>query len=514
MRRFLNKLLHDFRTISTARGAILPRRWSVQVHKQSGEKIMRSPVEFLPRHVLYDGLSRCDTAPLGQPVRADMERRFGASFADVRVRTGPAASALCRKLGARALTLGRDIVFGEGQYAPDTADGRRLLAHELVHVLQQRGTSPRLQSPRVAVGCPRDACESEADRLATEALDSGLRSIVTPDAAGAIRRAVFFDKNGSGAKIKADISGAQPDVNITAINPADRVWYAQFYLTGVDPFKSDSDYCVERGTCTPYESRAIELTGEVLVTADSKEEIRSNWSFHFTQFFSLLHCSAYFAGAKREHGCIEEELALPPLMPAGWVPDFDQKGNPFVDNLANAQPAAELAAIRPGPAPGLWFVNLTTFDHPNLVMNMIRDNFKTREENYLYLWKQDYVVVTVLVAVNKTTKEVVPLDYVNWGASFRAQFRWNSYAGTRPSPKIFPKIDRQAFYYTDMPVGDADDATVARLSKTMFDPRDVYNKLIKDALKAVYNTEVNTPNFRAIDKWSSTVPKDLISEVP
>ena len=102
-----------------------------------------------------------------------MERRFGTSFAKVRVHTGPAAASLCASLQARALTLGRDIAFADGQYAPDSADGRLLLAHELVHVLQQRAAIPRtpswlVLSSRVAIGDPLDNCEREADRLAAD----------------------------------------------------------------------------------------------------------------------------------------------------------------------------------------------------------------------------------------------------------------------------------------------------------------------------------------------------------
>lgn len=57
--------------------------------------------------------------------------------------TGEAAAASAHQLNARAFTLGRDIVFGEGQYDPGTHAGRRLLAHELAHVVQQTGLSGR-----------------------------------------------------------------------------------------------------------------------------------------------------------------------------------------------------------------------------------------------------------------------------------------------------------------------------------------------------------------------------------
>jgi hypothetical protein len=74
---------------------------------------------------------------LPKPVRSGFERRFGRGLGQVRVHSGPDAAASARGVNARAYTVGNDIVFGEGQYAPGTEAGRRLLAHELTHVVQQ-----------------------------------------------------------------------------------------------------------------------------------------------------------------------------------------------------------------------------------------------------------------------------------------------------------------------------------------------------------------------------------------
>lgn len=74
--------------------------------------------------------------PLEPAVRDDMERRFGRDFAAVRVHAGAAAAESARHIGADAYTAGHDIVFGDGRFAPDMEQGRRLLAHELTHVAQ------------------------------------------------------------------------------------------------------------------------------------------------------------------------------------------------------------------------------------------------------------------------------------------------------------------------------------------------------------------------------------------
>src|SRR5687767_12102015 len=75
--------------------------------------------------------------PLDSALRQEMERRFAHDFSRVRVHTGAAADQSAHDLSAHAYTLGRDIVFGRGRYAPESADGRQLLAHELTHVVQQ-----------------------------------------------------------------------------------------------------------------------------------------------------------------------------------------------------------------------------------------------------------------------------------------------------------------------------------------------------------------------------------------
>lgn len=79
--------------------------------------------------------------PLDAALRQDMEQRFGHDFSRVRVHSGAAAEQSARDVNANAYTVGRQIVFGAGQFAPATAGGRRLLAHELTHVIQQSGAA-------------------------------------------------------------------------------------------------------------------------------------------------------------------------------------------------------------------------------------------------------------------------------------------------------------------------------------------------------------------------------------
>jgi hypothetical protein len=89
----------------------------------------------------------------------------GHSLADVRVHDDAGAHELTRMLGARAVTVGRSIYMGTGEYRPSTAGGRRLLAHELAHTIQQAGTAVP-SAERMRVSGPGDAEEVEAESLA------------------------------------------------------------------------------------------------------------------------------------------------------------------------------------------------------------------------------------------------------------------------------------------------------------------------------------------------------------
>jgi hypothetical protein len=100
--------------------------------------------------------------------RADLEPRFGRDFSDVRVHTDARARESASSVNARAYAVGRDIVFGAGGYAPASAEGRRLLAHELAHVVQQGGRA-LMPMAQLEVGAADSSDEREADRMADAA---------------------------------------------------------------------------------------------------------------------------------------------------------------------------------------------------------------------------------------------------------------------------------------------------------------------------------------------------------
>lgn len=99
-------------------------------------------------------------APLDETTREQFEKSLGESLGDVRIHTGLEPDALARSVSARAFTTGSDVFFAQGEFQPASSEGRRLLGHELAHVVQQRG-APTTGPLRVSQ--PGEPLEQEAD---------------------------------------------------------------------------------------------------------------------------------------------------------------------------------------------------------------------------------------------------------------------------------------------------------------------------------------------------------------
>lgn len=105
----------------------------------------------LPVHAEHEADEIAEEAARNGNQASDVvAQRFGVDLSGVRVHTGTGAARAARATGARAYTLGRDIVFGAGEFRPDTVEGNRLFAHELTHVAQQaNGLAPAIQRKEV-----------------------------------------------------------------------------------------------------------------------------------------------------------------------------------------------------------------------------------------------------------------------------------------------------------------------------------------------------------------------------
>jgi hypothetical protein len=109
--------------------------------------------------------TRGSGTPLDRSVRDRAASVLGDPLDDVHVHTDAGADSMARAVSARAFTTGADVYFARGEYRPGTSRGDELIAHELTHVVQQRGAST---SGPLTVTEPGDALEAEADAAARE----------------------------------------------------------------------------------------------------------------------------------------------------------------------------------------------------------------------------------------------------------------------------------------------------------------------------------------------------------
>jgi outer membrane protein OmpA-like peptidoglycan-associated protein len=121
------------------------------------------PVNEVPS-IVHDVL-RSPGQPLETGTRTFMESRFGEDFSGVRVHTDSRAAESARAVNALAYTVGRNVVFDSGRYAPQTQEGQKLMAHELTHVVQQSFYGNGIPQ-RLSIGAPEDASEQEASNTA------------------------------------------------------------------------------------------------------------------------------------------------------------------------------------------------------------------------------------------------------------------------------------------------------------------------------------------------------------
>ena len=165
----------------------LNKRLSLQ--RRSTDGITQAALSPVVHEVLHSS-----GKPLDPHIRAFMEPRFGHDISKVRVHTDEKAAESARAVNALAYTVGQDVVFGANQYAPATQEGKRLLAHELVHTVQQ-GSQGKLQ--KLTIGKHDDVFEKEADKIALRVLEGKPQNIISPlqRTAGIIQRAAIHQGN-------------------------------------------------------------------------------------------------------------------------------------------------------------------------------------------------------------------------------------------------------------------------------------------------------------------------------
>ena len=202
--------------------------------------------------------------PLARSTLDYYEPRFGRNLKQVRVHADSNAHQAAKAVNARAFTMGRHVVFGTGQYAPQTSEGRRLLAHELTHVVQQSHASPTIQliqrvedvSPRCRyLNCPPSPV-LDVEILLNDGSRDRLSHVYPIDPMGFLRMPLL----GSIPTIGLSLPQIRQDIHQRAL---------RYYLSPVITVRhtpSTVDYCRRIQPGDTLFVRIFDNTGRILVS--------------------------------------------------------------------------------------------------------------------------------------------------------------------------------------------------------------------------------------------------------
>lgn len=217
--------------------------------------------------------------PLEPALRADMEARFGENFADVRVHDDAHAHRSAAALQASAYTVGGHVVFSRDRFAPQAAPGRRLLAHELAHVVQQRrgGAAPPLS--------PHAAHEAAAEQAATQ-VAAGATAVPV---AGGTAVGVARDRETDPQRLAEGASDAAPmchaptpypleDAFTRGIEPGPRYWLShEPDVAHMKPHRLDDEanqideWIARQTTSSRDDARLLEVRNRLRAEAGARE---------------------------------------------------------------------------------------------------------------------------------------------------------------------------------------------------------------------------------------------------
>ena len=314
--------------------------------------------------------------PLDAGTRAFMEPRFGHDFSMVRVHSDPKAAESARAVNALAYTVGSDVVFGEGEYEPGTSEGRKLLAHELTHVVQQ-GDQNRLQS-KFEIGAVDDRFEREAESKSERVTQGGVIGKPSQTIETRLQRkpAVGF--------IVHNLSRDQGQLDDPSEDGAGHVsWPLSFAVTA--PLEAKADVEVTGGPsdpCTSYEVGFLQT-------------VHIHW----------LHI--YYWGQRSGHGSSMVRWTSPLPIRDGDPDDF------WFSSAAHEAPTACNVHINPRMA-----------DYPTLFqIPKVRTNSLTKQSNYLTGLTRGIHFVTTLVASGPGG--IRPLRFFYWNYLMDIDFRPN-----------------------------------------------------------------------------------------
>jgi hypothetical protein len=342
-----------------------------------------------------------------------MEAAFGCDFRQVRIHTGHQAARAARALDARAFTLGHDIVFGADQFAPATPAGKRLLAHELAHVVQQ-SRGGRDGAPAQQVGSEYDPLEDEADRAAQQIVDGGRRPGLRPDSAGLIRRAIRLDRNSARIRIPSTTQPMGPGVH-----PPEAP-------SRLDPTQAGFSCGTLDGTGNVLVP-AISADGEVTVHGEAGDTL-AGWSFGFIQLERVETNWAYYRGQLNSAGSLFLQRGRAPARTARAC--VDTSGIPALSVFYD--PSSTVGPMPAGPVAFPLRVQVNGWnDTPGDSYQLRELNSRTNQVNFLREAQLEFLFCTIFAAQDPAGT-LHHLAHFYWNVLWQAVFLPHFTDLTRP----------------------------------------------------------------------------------
>jgi hypothetical protein len=209
--------------------------------------------------------------PLEQIARAPIEAGLGFDVSGVRIHTDAAAAQAAHRIRAEAFAFGQDIYFGSGRYRPDSQGGRHLLAHELVHTVQQRASGPADLQASPVLGATDDNLEREAATIADRVTDASAQGRPPdPIAPGQAALSIQRQPDTGAALSNASSRTYRPPISardVAAFGPKPTGWDSQFGQPNIAPDPTISDLEARQSERLKFNPGAKELDGVELAQA-------------------------------------------------------------------------------------------------------------------------------------------------------------------------------------------------------------------------------------------------------
>jgi hypothetical protein len=366
---------------------------------------------------------------LTPPLRSFLESRFGQDLGAVRIHTSPWAFTAARSLGARAFTLGHDIFFGEGEYAPESGAGLRLLAHELVHLVQQLGSSmdgyPRCQG----VGDPADPLEAEADTIADQVCGTGRLSPIHPDRAQEIRRVIRVDAASASMTLDPGSRRAKPNVDIVTSSVPGKLKAVAHLTQGFNLARAAAGASVNDAVDDPV----VKMSGkfDVVLTDPNDDSNLPGFSFGLIQVGTVFQLEDTYVGRTLNDGHVI--LHYRKQITQSFLLDSIASAKPFANRAAGFSFDRQKRIVHISCDLGL--LPNKTGDSPGSQSGAAVNNRQTNSDNFLFQFKCDLGFTTVLVSIDPQ-QNVQALAHINWHLLWDFQFKWKG--GQNPVATAIP----------------------------------------------------------------------------